>query len=918
MSLDARSNGPEEIVERVRRALKGRYRIVDISKIRGARAWLLMGLLAGITSGVLFVANRSGDFSFSFAKEKLHPIPSQIELDLPDYYPESLMRPQHLFAGRSIRIKVTGKADPKQGVVLKSKGGKELKNLKVKDKKRPGKETDLVVELDKDIKTGNYEILYTDDAGDHVVPISVVGFEPNEILAPIAPYSDSKHISTRGKICEDGCYWEMVMSGNPRNSQELVESSLWGIARSTDGGSSWRHDEVSQISDFQSGTFFVGDPKLLTRSDGTFLLSGLSVKSAFNRGMYIGSLAKGGFSGNLHQTMFQDFPSPLPPDWVWIVADYPKLAENEEKSEVYISANAAWFTNPPPGDYGYGLYISKDKGETFKQYKLQYEGSAIFSMTVARGTLFAGFSQFTGAADYVSEGKLLRFRSTDPPEFDILSVPGSNPSPFTRISNTSNRNWLAYYGPEVVADNNPLSPHYGRLYYVWSEPERRVSDPNYEYQNYGYNYDIFVSYSDNQGDSWSSPVKVNDDIGAGDQIFPSVRVDSKGVLHMAFIDHRDNQDLPVFDTYYAFSSDGGSSFSRNIRLNESPAANGYGGRSIGDYLDMVVPYEDKVYVGFPCGVDSSGTLPKGTCMVTLKDGLPPPPVPTISMAADRPEVYAGEVLNIQWTNTRTTYAKDWIAMIPKGGNFIDATETPWFHTDGLSQGSKPLTAPTKPGTYEFRYYENNGFTLRAVSGEIIVRTRQIEINPSVPQAYGGETIQVSWINPDAVNAKDWIALIPKDGKFIDGEKTPWFYTGGLASGTKSLVMPAAPGIYVFVHYKDNGYVEYGRGPEFLIVEGTAPLTIYPSQPEALPGQVFDVTWKVTSPTNAKDWIALVKVGGEFIDGTETPWFHTDGLTEGTKKLTAPNSAGKYEFRYYVNNGFTIRGSVSGMYIGERQ
>jgi hypothetical protein len=117
------------------------------------------------------------------------------------------------------------------------------------------------------------------------------------------------------------------------------------------------------------------------------------------------------------------------------------------------------------------------------------------------------------------------------------------------ISGISRANGL----PVTVADAS-TSPHRGTVYVNWVD--LRNGDP-----------DVFVARSSDRGDSWSEPVRVNDDdIGNGkSQFFTWATVDPvTGELSVVFYDRR-RYETDSTDVYLARSTDGGRSF-RNERI----------------------------------------------------------------------------------------------------------------------------------------------------------------------------------------------------------------------------------------------------------------------------------------------------------------------------------------------------------------
>ncbi len=98
--------------------------------------------------------------------------------------------------------------------------------------------------------------------------------------------------------------------------------------------------------------------------------------------------------------------------------------------------------------------------------------------------------------------------------------------------------------------------------------------------------DILAIRSSDGGDSWSAPVRVNDDPAGALQFFPWVAIDGAGNVHVVWYDRRhDGVDL---DVYYASSTDGGATFGANRRLTAAsfvPVLPTEGGAAafIGDY-----------------------------------------------------------------------------------------------------------------------------------------------------------------------------------------------------------------------------------------------------------------------------------------------------------------------------------------------
>ncbi len=100
-------------------------------------------------------------------------------------------------------------------------------------------------------------------------------------------------------------------------------------------------------------------------------------------------------------------------------------------------------------------------------------------------------------------------------------------------------------------------PYRGTIYVNWSD-QRNGTD----------NTDIFLSKSTDGGNTWSAPVKVNDDNSGKHQFLTWMDIDqSTGYLYFVFYDRRNYNDDHT-DVYMAISKDGGETFG-NIKISEN-------------------------------------------------------------------------------------------------------------------------------------------------------------------------------------------------------------------------------------------------------------------------------------------------------------------------------------------------------------
>ncbi len=107
--------------------------------------------------------------------------------------------------------------------------------------------------------------------------------------------------------------------------------------------------------------------------------------------------------------------------------------------------------------------------------------------------------------------------------------------------------------------------------------------------------DIFFIKSTDGGTSWSAPVRINDDITNTDQVMPWMYVKPNGIIDIAWYDRRNDPTDLMWDIYYTTSTDGGNTFAPNMQVNgtsfftPSPWKTSPE-RWMGEYLGLVADY----------------------------------------------------------------------------------------------------------------------------------------------------------------------------------------------------------------------------------------------------------------------------------------------------------------------------------------
>ena len=164
-----------------------------------------------------------------------------------------------------------------------------------------------------------------------------------------------------------------------------------------------------------------------------------------------------------------------------------------------------------------------------------------------------------------------------------------------------------------LAWDRTTGSHRGRVYLVYTLEVKNESD----------NTDIEVSYSDDQGVSWSAPVRVNDDATVNSQFLPKISLDqSSGHVAVVWYDSRndlgrggagDTDGLPNDDAQFwgAFSADG-AVFTPNLRISAgtSNSHDAQNGIDYGDYTGLSF-YGGVAHPAWSDNSNSTGNNPDG-------------------------------------------------------------------------------------------------------------------------------------------------------------------------------------------------------------------------------------------------------------------------------------------------------------------
>ena len=272
---------------------------------------------------------------------------------------------------------------------------------------------------------------------------------------------------------------------------------------------------------------------------------------------------------------------------------------------------------------------------------------------------------------------------------------------------------------------------------------------------------------------------------------------------------------------------------------------------------------------------------------------------------------------------------DWVGFYPAGapeGGYVD-----WRYLSGTTvppasstaTATLSFTMPTAAGTYEFRFFANNGYQRLTTSGAVSVSapTALITVNGTAsptPVTVTAGSVAVIDVSGGPGNPTDWVGLYAvgatngqyRDWRYLSGTTAP--PAAGLANATISFLTPVTAGTYEVRFFAETGYgllatsapITVPVSPARVTVNGVAP----PATLALQPGAAATVQI-VSGPGNTTDWVALAPAGAP--DGSYLAWTYLNGLTSppaagvsnATITFAAPGTFGSYEWRLFANNGY---------------
>ncbi|HBG72007.1 MAG: glycosyl hydrolase [Bacteroidetes bacterium GWF2_43_63] len=335
---------------------------------------------------------------------------------------------------------------------------------------------------------------------------------------------------------------------NPKNTQELVAgANLDNYYISQDGGITWTHGILTS----SHGVW--GDPVVICDTAGAFYFFHLSNPASGNWIDRIVCQKLDSLNGSWNDGTYAGLNGTKAQDKQWAVVDR--------------KTNTIYMTWTQFDEYGSGLSTdsttilfskSTDGGQTWDSAIRinKVAGDCIDSDNTVEGAVPAVGPNGEVYVSWAGPEGLVFDRSSDGGatwlDEDIFAAPMGGGWDYM-VPGIQRANGL----PVTVCDTSQ-GPYRGTIYINWSDQTNGSS-----------NTDVWLVKSTDGGDTWTTPLRVNNDTTATQQFFTWVTIDQvTGYLWFIWYDRRNYTDNRT-DVFMACSKDGGQTF-ENFKVSDSP------------------------------------------------------------------------------------------------------------------------------------------------------------------------------------------------------------------------------------------------------------------------------------------------------------------------------------------------------------
>jgi hypothetical protein len=331
---------------------------------------------------------------------------------------------------------------------------------------------------------------------------------------------------------------------------------------SFDGGASWAGADLPLVDEEGTTWTFASDPGVAIDTRGTIFFSQLLIASVDNNfkgdAMIVNSTTDGGATFSPGRVLKKDLNAGA----LGRFEDKPFIAcDSNLASPFRDNVYVAWDTVQGNGTAKVNFARSANRGVTFSVQRIDDTSTGNGAAEIGADPAVGPNGEVYVAWLDITHSTLQMDRSFDG---GVTFGRDSTITPMivrfdTGIPSIKVRRALVYPSIDVDRSNGP---HRGRLYCSWTDQ----ADQSHAFVD-GAETDIFFAFSDDGGLHWSSPVRVADDAVGADQFYQWLAVDpTDGSVNISWYDTRNDPAKRKTDVYFARSTDGGSSFSANVRV----------------------------------------------------------------------------------------------------------------------------------------------------------------------------------------------------------------------------------------------------------------------------------------------------------------------------------------------------------------
>ncbi|MEM1322403.1 MAG: sialidase family protein [Bacteroidota bacterium] len=340
---------------------------------------------------------------------------------------------------------------------------------------------------------------------------------------------------------------------SPVDPDVLVAGSVLDFVHySSDGGKTWTTDNLNS----SQGVY--GDPCVISDQEGNFYYFHLADPEGSrwkSKRILESIVVQRSEDGGVNWTNGKaiGLNPPKQQDKEWAIA-------NPDNGEIYVTWTQfdTYGSKEPDCETQILFSKSSDKGESWTApFELsQFRGNCIDDDQTVEGAVPAVGPEGNIYVTWGNNEKLYFDRSTDggqswlAQDIVVAEQPGGWNMDVPGIGRTN--------GMPVTCADRSSSKFRGRVYVCWADN-----------RNGQENTDIFLSSSNDAGQSWSKPLRVNQDQTQTHQFFPWMAIDqSNGHIYIVYYDRSKYSDLQN-DVVLAVSKDGGQSFKAKT-ISEQP------------------------------------------------------------------------------------------------------------------------------------------------------------------------------------------------------------------------------------------------------------------------------------------------------------------------------------------------------------